>query len=137
MGDPMADLLIMLEEARRGGPFDALALGDEDGLLLAGAGAFWLCEELAARAPFLSRPTGPANDVVPNRLDGVDDARVIQVRVHGVGLLLSGRGGQSASGLRAAARSAQRILAGHERGDTKNEAREAIANTGLYSAARP
>ena len=47
----------LLEAARRTAAFEALALGDELGLLVAGAGAAELCDELAAVAPLFGSPS--------------------------------------------------------------------------------
>ncbi len=48
--DPLAELRRVLESFRRAGSFEALALADTQGLLIAGAGQFLRCEELAAHA---------------------------------------------------------------------------------------
>jgi hypothetical protein len=108
--DGVADLLNALERARSTGDLEALALASPEGLLVAGAGAFWLCEELAASAPYLARPAHPANDVVPNRLESLAQTRVVRVEIDGVELLLCGRGSSPDHGLLAAARSARRLL---------------------------
>ncbi len=86
----------MLDAARRDGPVEALALADESGVLVAGAGCWQTCEELAAVAPLL--PGGdPANDIVPTRLDVL--ARRTEVRrlsIDGISVLLCGSGDQAA-----------------------------------------
>ncbi len=64
----------------------ALVVSDETGCLVAGAGAYAECEELAATAPLA------ANDVVPTRLDVV--ARGSAVRrlcIDGVQVLIAAR----------------------------------------------
>jgi len=51
--DPITALHYQLAYARHSGGFDALVLVDETGALVAGAGAWPLCEELAAYAPLM------------------------------------------------------------------------------------
>lgn len=51
--DPITALHYQLAHARYSGGFDALVLVDQSGALVAGAGAWPLCEELAAFAPLL------------------------------------------------------------------------------------
>jgi hypothetical protein len=104
-GDPLAELSLLLDAARRDGAFRALALADAAGVLVAGAGAHADCEELAALAPLV------ANDTVPTRLDVL--ARKMEVRrltIDGVEVLLCGDGGPGGA-LRMTARGCARILA--------------------------
>jgi hypothetical protein len=51
--DPLTALCRLLEAAREREGLEALALADESGLLVAGAGHFSKCEVLAAEAPLL------------------------------------------------------------------------------------
>ncbi|MFO0661128.1 MAG: hypothetical protein U0165_15040 [Polyangiaceae bacterium] len=60
--DVITALHYQLAHARQDGGFDALVLADETGALIAGAGAWPVCEELAAFAPLLA---GPAGDPKP------------------------------------------------------------------------
>lgn len=54
-------LSLMLEGCRRRARLEALAVSDEAGLLVAGAGPAAICEELAASAPLRSgRPSSTA-----------------------------------------------------------------------------
>ncbi len=46
--DPLVRLRQVLETFRRAGSYETLALADDHGLLIAGAGHFARCEELAA-----------------------------------------------------------------------------------------
>jgi hypothetical protein len=110
--DPIGCLLEALERARYEGSMEALVLADGHGLVIAGAGAVWLCEELAAQAPFVAASTPPANDVLPNSLDALERTRWVRIHVDGVELLMCGRGGNDERGLLAAARSARRLLSG-------------------------
>jgi hypothetical protein len=102
----------LLESVRREAEFEAVAVADETGILVAGAGAWARCEELAAAAP-LVRPSYAANDTVPTRTDVL--ARRMEVRrlmVDGVQVLLSGSGGRSSApeALARAAAGCARIL---------------------------
>jgi hypothetical protein len=90
----------LLESARRSSELEALALGDELGLLVAGAGAAELCDELAAVAPL---PTA-ANDTSPMRPD------VRRLRVDGYEMFVSGRGPDAAATLGSVAEGCARIL---------------------------
>lgn len=49
-GNPLSDLCLVLERARRQACLTSLALADAQGLLIAGAGQFAQCEELGALA---------------------------------------------------------------------------------------
>ncbi len=90
----------LLESARRSCELEALALGDELGLLVAGAGAAELCDELAAVAPL----SIVANDTIPTRLD------VHRLRVDGYEMFISGRGADVGSTLGRVADGCARIL---------------------------
>lgn len=64
--DPLVALHYKLSATRRDGGLDALVVADADGLVIAGAGAWPLCEEVAAYAPML----GESEASVPSRLAG-------------------------------------------------------------------
>ena len=99
----------LLEAARRSAELEAIAIGDETGLLVAGAGAAELCDELAAVAP-LGGPV--ANDTVPTRWDVISRrTEVRRLAVDGLEVLISGRGGDLGLGLAHVAAGAARILA--------------------------
>jgi hypothetical protein len=98
----------LLEGARRAAELEAIAVGDELGLLVAGAGAAELCDELAAVAPL----NLAANDTVPTRLDILSRrTEVRRLAVDGFEILISGRGGDLSLGLSRAADGCARILA--------------------------
>ncbi|HYQ41567.1 MAG TPA: hypothetical protein VER11_06360 [Polyangiaceae bacterium] len=79
----------LLEAARRSAALEALALGDELGLLVAGAGAAELCDELAAVAPLF----GSANASVPTHLSVLGrGTEVRRLAVDGCEMFISGRG---------------------------------------------
>jgi hypothetical protein len=99
----------LLDSVRREADFEAVAIADSAGILVAGAGAFGSCEELAALAPIAVR-TRAANDIVPTRLDIMARRlRVHRLRVDGVEVLICGQGG-SEEGLSRAAAGCARIL---------------------------
>jgi hypothetical protein len=86
--DTLTALSRLLESIsdRSGRP--TLALADPSGLLVAGAGAFSSCEELAALAPCLNAKSA-VNDVIPSRLDVLRArAEVRRLSVDGVEVLL-------------------------------------------------
>ncbi len=92
-GDTLLALSRLLDAARRDGELDAVAISDGSGVLVAGAGRWDACEELAAIAP-LEPDSLPANDVVPTRLDVmVRRTEVRRLSVDGVEVLLAGAGG--------------------------------------------
>jgi hypothetical protein len=90
----------LLEAARRSSALEALALGDELGLLVAGAGAAELCDELAAVAPLSTA----ANDTLPSR------PNVQRLRVDGYEMFVSGHGANAAATLGPVAEGCARIL---------------------------
>jgi hypothetical protein len=61
--DAITALHYQLAHARRVGDFDALVLVDGGGALVAGAGAWPVCEELAAFTPLLARRCPRTNEV--------------------------------------------------------------------------
>ncbi len=60
----------LVEATRRRAGLSAVVVSDATGMLLAGAGAHRLCEELAAWAPLVGR--GADNDTVPSFLDSFE-----------------------------------------------------------------
>ena len=79
----------LLEAARRASALEALALGDELGLLVAGAGAAELCDELAAVAPLFGSPS----TALPTHLDVLGrGTEVRRLAVDGCEMFISGRG---------------------------------------------
>jgi len=98
----------LLEAARRAAELEAIAVGDQAGLLVAGAGAAELCDELAAIAPL----DVAANDTVPTRWDVLSQrTEVRRLAVDGLEVLISGRGGDLGQGLSRAVAGCARILA--------------------------
>jgi len=79
----------LLEAARSASALEALALGDELGLLVAGAGAAELCDELAAVAPLF----GSSNTALPSHLSALGrGTEVRRLAVDGCEMFISGRG---------------------------------------------
>jgi len=96
----------LLEAARHAAALEALALGDELGLLVAGAGAAELCDELAAVAPlFGSATTSPIQFDVLGR-----GTEVRRLAVDGCEMFISGRGAGLEQALGGIASGCQRIL---------------------------
>jgi hypothetical protein len=98
----------LLDAARRAGRLEALAVADESGLLVAGAGLAATCEHLASIAPLAG-----ANDTVPTRMDVL--ARRSEVRrlsIDGMGVLICGQGDAPCRdvGMQHAAEGCRRIL---------------------------
>jgi hypothetical protein len=86
--DAIEALTRLLEAARVRSGLDALAVTDGTGLLLAGAGASRLCDELAAWAPVVARDA--ANDTVPSCLDAFEGrTRLRRLRVDGVEIVVA------------------------------------------------
>lgn len=79
----------LLESVRRAAALEALALGDELGLLVAGAGAAEVCDELAAVAPLFGSP----ESAVPTHLAPLGlGTQVRRLAVDGCQMFISGRG---------------------------------------------
>jgi hypothetical protein len=89
--DALIALSHLLESARRRERLPALAIADASGLLVAGAGVFQDCEELAAQAPLLMSPAGAEDGVA--RLDAFQrQSQVRRVLVNDVEVLVCGQG---------------------------------------------
>src|SRR4029079_10271832 len=91
--DPITALHYQRSLARAEAALEALVLVDDSGCLVAGAGAWPLCEELAAYAPLLAYPSAIQNDSVGSRLAAM--ARETEIRtmlIDGVEAMICGRG---------------------------------------------
>ena len=94
--DPLVALHYQLSHARSEGELDAIVVADASGLVVAGAGSWAVCEELAAYAPFLAAEDSGAPGAVSSRLEslrGEVDVRMINVGSEEV--LLCARGGRA------------------------------------------
>jgi len=93
--DPLVALHYALAHARHEGRLEAIVVADDAGVVVAGAGAWAVCEELAAYAPLLaqgvwSEPGAGAQSRVAELRTEVD---VQPVDVEGQTVLLCARGG--------------------------------------------
>jgi hypothetical protein len=102
-------LRYQLESTRERGRLSALALTDEDGLLLAWAGENTVCEELGAVAPLIARGAQIALEATQN---DPDEVVVRSIDCFGEPLFLASLGGGVAREalLAHSARGIQRIL---------------------------
>jgi hypothetical protein len=94
--DPITALHYQLSTARAEAQLEAVVLVDEAGCLVAGAGAWPICEELAAYAPLLAHTSAVKSSNVGSRI--AELGPVVEVRtllVDGCEAVLCGRGGSS------------------------------------------
>ncbi len=101
----------LVEATRRRAGLTAVAVSDGTGMLLAGAGAHRLCEELAAWAPLVRR--GADNDTVPSSLDCFEGrTRLRRFAIDGFEIMVSfcGPGSESTTELDAVSAGCARIL---------------------------
>ena len=90
--DPLVALHYALSHARREADLDAIVLADPSGIVVAGAGSWAVCEELAAYAPLLARPE-PMGADMSWRLDVLrKEVEVRALEVAGQEVLLCARG---------------------------------------------
>ena len=112
--DPITALHYQLASTRAEAALEAVVLVDDRGCLVAGAGAWPVCEELAAYAPLLAHPTAIASDAVGSRVAAMSaDVSIQSLSIDGAEAVLCGRGGSAASRelLERAAEGCRRILA--------------------------
>ncbi len=114
--DPIIALHYQLSTVRSEAGLDALVLVDDTGCLVAGAGAWPVCEELAAYAPFLARRAGSTRTEVATRTAALArDTQVRPVSLDGMEALLCARsaGGRDLTApMQRAAAGCRRILDG-------------------------
>jgi hypothetical protein len=116
--DPLIAVHYQLAHARRAASLDAMVLADDSGVVVAGSGAWAMCEELAAYAPLLAQDLAGGHWTEPGR---DDTTRVAELRAHvdvqsveveGQTVLLCARGGAARGAAMAqAAQGIARILA--------------------------
>lgn len=111
--DPLVALHYQLSHARSEGELDAIVVADASGLVVAGAGAWAVCEELAAYAPFLAaKDQGQSEDGLSARIEalrGTVDVETIELGSQEV--LICALGGRARKeSLRSAALGVDRIL---------------------------
>ena len=110
--DTVTALHYQLSSMRAQAHLDAVVLVDDTGCLVAGAGAWPVCEELAAYAPLLVNPGAIGNDVVGSRIARLrPHVVVLRVVADGAEALLCGCGGlDRAPSMERAAEGCRRIL---------------------------
>lgn len=112
--DPIIALHYQLSSIRSEVGLDALVLVDDAGCLVAGAGAWPVCEELAAYAPMLAHKDAVVGQAVAEPVEPNDcQTHVQQLDLDGVQALLCARGRCASQALPAMQRAAvgcQRIL---------------------------
>ena len=115
--DPLVALHYALSHARTNAALDAIVLADPSGIVVAGAGSWAVCEELAAYAPLLAHPEPVALDT-SSRLDALrNEVEVRALEVEGQEILLCARGPSCRAGtidphVTRAAQGIDRILRG-------------------------
>ena len=111
--DPLVALHYQLAQARHTGQLEAIVVADDSGIVVAGAGSWAVCEELAAYAPLLAQgvwhePGIAQGSRVAELRTEVD---VQPVDVEGQRVLLCARGGwMRAMAMERAAEGVARIL---------------------------
>ena len=87
--DPLVALHYQLAHARKDGALDVLVLADTAGMVVAGAGSWGLCEELAAYAPLLAQEPEAVGLSHASRVASLrEDVDVLTMSVHGQPLFL-------------------------------------------------
>jgi hypothetical protein len=91
--DPLVALHYQLSETRSRGELDAIVVADPSGVVVAGAGSWPVCEELAAYAPLLAEGQWASmTEAVTSRVDTLRrDVEVRSVRVGNQEVLLCAR----------------------------------------------
>ncbi|APR87063.1 hypothetical protein A7982_12412 [Minicystis rosea] len=113
--DPITALHYQLAHTRAEGGLDAVVLVDDAGCLVAGAGAWPACEELAAYAPLLANRAAIGSAAVGSRIAALESEVLVQtLTVDGCEIVVCGRGGDGSRQdlLARAAAGCRRILAG-------------------------
>ncbi|MFO0616712.1 MAG: hypothetical protein U0414_29230 [Polyangiaceae bacterium] len=92
--DTITALHYQLATTRSLGGLEAVVLVDDRGCLVAGAGAWPACEELAAYAPLLEDPSKIVRRTVSARVDQLSSEAIARgVDIDGAPAVLCGRGG--------------------------------------------
>jgi len=113
-GDVITALHYQLSVTRSEGDLEAVVLVDDRGCLVAGAGPWPACEELAAYTPLLTRPRDVRSKRVSARVAQLSgEVESLSFHVDGTAVVLCGRGGSRArsASLSRAALGCRRILA--------------------------
>jgi hypothetical protein len=109
--DPLIALHYQLSQARTRGALDAIVVADASGVVVAGAGSWAVCEELAAYAPVLVSGSDPLT-ADASRIAVLRSQTVVQaVAVNDQEVLVCARGGvERTQTVEAAAIGVARIL---------------------------
>jgi hypothetical protein len=92
--DIITALHYQLSSTRAEAKLEAVVLVDDSGCLVAGAGAWPVCEELAAYAPLLAHTSAVRNATVGSRIAALSTAVEVQsLFIDGGEALICGRGG--------------------------------------------
>jgi hypothetical protein len=99
--DPLVALHYQLSETRSRGELDAIVVADTSGVVVAGAGSWPVCEELAAYAPLLADGTWASmTDSVTSRVETLRrDVEVRALVIGGQEVLLCARRQRRGHGL--------------------------------------
>jgi hypothetical protein len=91
--DPLVALHYQLSETRSRGELDAIVVADTSGVVVAGAGSWPICEELAAYAPLLADGTWASmSDSVSSRVETLRrDVEIRALMIGGQEVLLCAR----------------------------------------------
>ena len=115
--DPLVALHYQLSHTRTEGRLETIVVADDAGLVVAGAGPWAACEELAAYAPLLAQsvwhePPSQKRSSSRSRVDEIrEDVGVQPVDVDGQTVLLCARGGKmQPAAMDKTARAVARIL---------------------------
>jgi hypothetical protein len=94
--DPLVALHYQLTQARQEGHLEAIVIADDAGVVVAGAGAWAMCEELAAYAPLLAQGVWTEPGLAgESRVDELrPEVDVQPVEIEGQRVLLCARGGR-------------------------------------------
>jgi len=110
--DPLVALHYQLAQTRKDGRFDAVVVADDAGVVVAGAGAWATCEELAAYAPLIAQGGLPEAALRGSRVAEMGSMmEVVAVEVGGQTVLLCARGVRGPKAMQNAAQGVARILA--------------------------
>ncbi len=111
--DPLVALHYQLSHARIEGGLEAIVVADDEGLVVAAAGAWAACEELAAYAPLLAQGGSEPGVVAASRVDEMRaevDVRAVDIDGQTVLLCTRGAGRSHAAAMAKTAQGVARIL---------------------------
>lgn len=97
--DPLIALHYQLAQARSEAEIEAIVLADGSGVVVAGAGSWAVCEELAAYAPLLAGDPMDETKTTERLAKMHAEVDVRPMHVDGVEVFLAARGGRAVSEL--------------------------------------